>query len=108
MLTQYCSDIPPYLPIWIYIEINGNLNAFETSICNSLCLQERCILDGTLTVNYEQVDTEYRLRHNDLLANIVHRYVITSTRHPIEKRRLTKLTTAVLKKNDMYIIRPQN
>ena len=35
--------------------------------------QERCILDGTLTVNYEQVDTEYRLRHNDLLANIVHR-----------------------------------
>jgi len=34
---------------------------------------ERCILDGTLTVNYDQVDTEYRLRHNDLLANIVHR-----------------------------------
>ena len=38
-------------------------------------LQERCILDGTLTVNYEQVDIEYRLRHNDLLANIVHRLV---------------------------------
>jgi len=38
---------------------------------------ERCILDGTLTVNYEQVDTEYRLRHNDLLANIVHRYCFT-------------------------------
>ena len=37
-------------------------------------LQERCILDGTLTVNYEQVDVDYRLRHNDLLANIVHRY----------------------------------
>ena len=36
-------------------------------------LQERCILDGTLTVNYEQVDVDYRLRHNDLLANIVHR-----------------------------------
>ncbi|QQP36313.1 RNA pseudouridylate synthase domain-containing protein 2, partial [Caligus rogercresseyi] len=27
-------------------------------------------LDGTLTVNYDQVDTCYRLRHNDLLANI--------------------------------------
>ena len=26
-------------------------------------------------MNYDQVDTEYRLRHNDLLANIVHRYV---------------------------------
>ena len=38
--------------------------------------QERCILDGTLTVNYDQVDTEYRLRHNDLLANIVHRCVV--------------------------------
>lgn len=35
---------------------------------------ERCILDGTLTVNYDQVDTDYRLRHNDLLANIVHRH----------------------------------
>ena len=41
--------------------------------CMKRSLQERCILDGTLTVNYEQVDTEYRLRHNDLLANIVHR-----------------------------------
>ena len=35
--------------------------------------QERCIIDGTLTVNYDQVDVDYRLRHNDLLANIVHR-----------------------------------
>merc|ERR1712223_966626 len=35
---------------------------------------ERCIMDGTLTVNYEQVDVDYRLRHNDLLANIVHRH----------------------------------
>ena len=35
--------------------------------------QERCILDGTLTVNYDQVDVDYRLKHNDLLANIVHR-----------------------------------
>ena len=49
----------------------------------TLALQERCILDGTLTVNYEQVDTEYRLRHNDLLANIVHRYADT----PSAKRR---------------------
>ena len=40
--------------------------------------QERCILDGTLTVNYEQVDVDYRLRHNDLLANIVHRCQIFS------------------------------
>ena len=45
---------------------------------NDLLLQERCILDGTLTVNYEQVDVDYRLRHNDLLANIVHRYQILS------------------------------
>lgn len=35
--------------------------------------QERCIKAGTLTVNYEKVDTDYRLKHNDLLANIVHR-----------------------------------
>ena len=48
--------------------------------------QERCILDGTLTVNYEQVDTEYRLRHNDLLANIVHRWV------PVANRTLVYVT----------------
>ena len=38
-----------------------------------ITLQERCILDGTLTVNYDQVDIDYHLHHNDLLANIVHR-----------------------------------
>jgi hypothetical protein len=36
-------------------------------------MQERCIRAGTLTVNYEKVDVDYRLKHNDLLANIVHR-----------------------------------
>ncbi|OAD60863.1 RNA pseudouridylate synthase domain-containing protein 2 [Eufriesea mexicana] len=34
---------------------------------------ERCIRAGTLTVNYQKVDVDYRLRHNDLLANVVHR-----------------------------------
>lgn len=34
---------------------------------------ERCIQAGTLTVNYEKVPTDYKLKHNDLLANIVHR-----------------------------------
>ena len=38
-------------------------------------LQERCINAGTLTVNYEKVGVDYRLKHNDLLANVVHRYV---------------------------------
>lgn len=37
---------------------------------------ERCIKAGTLTVNYEKVPIDCRLKHNDLLANIVHRYVI--------------------------------
>jgi hypothetical protein len=36
-------------------------------------MQARCIKAGTLTVNYEKVDVDYRLRHNDLIANIVHR-----------------------------------
>ncbi|XP_059089869.1 pseudouridylate synthase RPUSD2-like [Tigriopus californicus] len=45
---------------------------------------ERCILDGTLTVNYDQVDVEYRLRHNDLLANIVHRHETPVLSKPIE------------------------
>ncbi|KAF0761710.1 RNA pseudouridylate synthase domain-containing protein 2-like isoform X3 [Aphis craccivora] len=36
---------------------------------------ERCIKSGSLTVNYQKVDTQYKLKHNDLLANVVHRYV---------------------------------
>lgn len=36
---------------------------------------ERCIEAGTLTVNYEKVSTDYKLKHNDLLANVVHRCV---------------------------------
>ncbi|XP_050309149.1 pseudouridylate synthase RPUSD2-like isoform X2 [Anthonomus grandis grandis] len=35
---------------------------------------ERCIQAGTLTVNYEKVPTDYKLKHNDLLANVVHRH----------------------------------
>ncbi|XP_065163299.1 pseudouridylate synthase RPUSD2-like, partial [Atheta coriaria] len=44
---------------------------------------ERCIQAGTLTVNYEKVPTDYKLKHNDLLANIVHRHEVPVTCHPI-------------------------
>ncbi|KAK3860022.1 hypothetical protein Pcinc_033895, partial [Petrolisthes cinctipes] len=44
---------------------------------------ERCIKSGTLTVNYERVDTDYRLKHNDLLANIVHRHEVPVTAEQI-------------------------
>lgn len=44
---------------------------------------ERCIRAGTLTVNYEKVPTDYKLKHNDLLANIVHRHEVPVTCHPI-------------------------
>lgn len=40
----------------------------------SFIFQERCINAGTLTVNFEKVPVDYKLKHNDLLANIVHRY----------------------------------
>ncbi|XP_074025423.1 pseudouridylate synthase RPUSD2 isoform X5 [Leptinotarsa decemlineata] len=44
---------------------------------------ERCIEAGTLTVNYEKVPTDYKLKHNDLLANIVHRHEVPVTSQPI-------------------------
>lgn len=44
---------------------------------------ERCIRAGTLTVNYDKVPTDYRLKHNDLLANVVHRHEVPVTCHPI-------------------------
>ncbi|KAL1513461.1 hypothetical protein ABEB36_002869 [Hypothenemus hampei] len=40
---------------------------------------ERCIQAGTLTVNYEKVSTDYKLKHNDLLANVVHRHEVPVT-----------------------------
>ncbi|XP_033249550.1 uncharacterized protein LOC108163000 isoform X3 [Drosophila miranda] len=39
---------------------------------------ERCIQAGTLTVNFEKVPIDYRLKHNDLLANIVHRSTLVA------------------------------
>uniref|UniRef100_A0A8W7Q566 Pseudouridylate synthase RPUSD2 n=1 Tax=Anopheles coluzzii TaxID=1518534 RepID=A0A8W7Q566_ANOCL len=45
---------------------------------------ERCIKAGTLTVNYEKVPTDYRLKHNDLLANIVHRHETPVLDHSIK------------------------
>ncbi|XP_064554002.1 pseudouridylate synthase RPUSD2 [Drosophila montana] len=44
---------------------------------------ERCIQTGTLTVNFEKVPIDYRLKHNDLLANIVHRHEVPVTCQPI-------------------------
>ncbi|XP_061394626.1 pseudouridylate synthase RPUSD2-like [Musca vetustissima] len=44
---------------------------------------ERCIKSGTLTVNYEKVPIDYKLKHNDLLANIVHRHEVPVTSEPI-------------------------
>lgn len=35
---------------------------------------KRSIEAGTLQVNNEKVPIDYRLKHNDLLANTVHRY----------------------------------
>ena len=71
-----------------------NTTASRLNIFN---LQERCILDGTLTVNYDQVDVDYRLKHNDLLANIVHRYLAFSKKQfslPIQSRDFFNNTNA--------------
>ncbi|XP_068905361.1 pseudouridylate synthase RPUSD2-like isoform X2 [Tenebrio molitor] len=45
---------------------------------------ERCIQAGTLTVNYDKVPTDYKLKHNDLLANVVHRHETPVLANPIK------------------------
>ena len=45
---------------------------------------ERCIKSGTLTVNHEKVDIDYKLKHNDLLANVVHRHEVPVTSDEIK------------------------
>ncbi|XP_034667167.1 RNA pseudouridylate synthase domain-containing protein 2 isoform X1 [Drosophila subobscura] len=37
---------------------------------------QRSIETGKLTVNYEKVPSDYRLKHNDLLSNVVHRHEV--------------------------------
>ncbi|ALC39283.1 RluA-2 [Drosophila busckii] len=44
---------------------------------------KRSIEAGTLTVNHEQVPIDYKLKHNDLLANTVHRHEVPVTAQPI-------------------------
>ncbi|KRG03703.1 RNA pseudouridylate synthase domain-containing protein 2 isoform X1 [Drosophila mojavensis] len=44
---------------------------------------KRSIEAGNLTVNYEKVPVDYRLKHNDLLANTVHRHEVPVTAQPI-------------------------
>ncbi|XP_067635153.1 pseudouridylate synthase RPUSD2-like [Eurosta solidaginis] len=40
---------------------------------------KRSILAGSLKVNYEQVSVDYKLKHNDLLSNTVHRHEVPVT-----------------------------
>nr|XP_044249575.1 RNA pseudouridylate synthase domain-containing protein 2 [Drosophila takahashii] len=45
---------------------------------------ERSLEAGKLTVNYEKVPKDYRIKHNDLLANVVHRHEVPVTSQPIK------------------------
>ncbi|XP_034472354.1 RNA pseudouridylate synthase domain-containing protein 2 isoform X2 [Drosophila innubila] len=45
---------------------------------------KRSIEAGTLLVNNEKVPVDYKLKHNDLLANTVHRHEVPVTSQPIE------------------------
>ncbi|KAH8287904.1 hypothetical protein KR018_006963 [Drosophila ironensis] len=44
---------------------------------------ERSLEAGKLTVNYEKVSKDYKIKHNDLLANVVHRHEVPVTSQPI-------------------------
>ncbi|KAH8306686.1 hypothetical protein KR044_006529 [Drosophila immigrans] len=45
---------------------------------------QRSIEAGTLQVNNERVPIDYKLKHNDLLANTVHRHEVPVTSQPIQ------------------------
>ncbi|EDV32359.2 uncharacterized protein Dana_GF15796, isoform A [Drosophila ananassae] len=44
---------------------------------------ERSLEAGKLTVNNEKVPKDYKIKHNDLLANVVHRHEVPVTSQPI-------------------------
>ncbi|KAH8410573.1 hypothetical protein KR009_003809 [Drosophila setifemur] len=45
---------------------------------------ERSLEAGKLTVNQEKVHKDYKIKHNDLLANVVHRHEVPVTSQPIK------------------------
>uniref|UniRef100_A0A6P4FJ65 Pseudouridylate synthase RPUSD2 n=3 Tax=Drosophila rhopaloa TaxID=1041015 RepID=A0A6P4FJ65_DRORH len=45
---------------------------------------ERSLEAGKLTVNYEKVPKDYKIKHNDLLANVVHRHEVPVTSQAIK------------------------
>lgn len=45
---------------------------------------ERCINSGSVTINSAKINKDYRLKHNDQLANTVHRHEVPVTSNPIE------------------------
>ena len=45
---------------------------------------KRCIESGKLKVNGEKVDIDYKLQHNDMLANVVHRHEVPVTSDRIQ------------------------
>ncbi|KAH8282043.1 hypothetical protein KR054_004983 [Drosophila jambulina] len=45
---------------------------------------ERSLEAGKLTVNNEKVPKDYKIKHNDLLANVVHRHEVPVTSQPIK------------------------
>lgn len=47
-------------------------------------IYKRCIEDGTLTVNHRAVPIDYKLKHNDLLSNIVHRHEVPVMQRAIQ------------------------
>lgn len=51
---------------------------------HSADVYERHIKEGLLTINNERVAADYILKHNDLLANVVHRHEVPVTSDPIE------------------------
>ena len=84
--SQHLAQKTVYLPVifsWFFVQIFMAVQEFYFLLVQGTWFlfyfvfvsffQERCINAGTLTVNYEKVDVDYRLKHNDLLANIVHR-----------------------------------
>jgi len=51
---------------------------------------DRCLKAGSLTVNGQKVESDYILKHNDVIENVVHRHEVPVTGDPIEIIHLDK------------------
>lgn len=69
----------------IFVSLHMNIcNIYSQVIMIYLFFQEQAITDGLVTVNGNKINSEYKLKDNDFIENVVHRHELPVTAQELE------------------------